>query len=80
MTKSVGKGTREQIKCCGCEGKHVYKYCPQRGDRMRNVHNLQEASTLEDVGRNISRTYAALDNKQVDNQSNMIEVEGKIFS
>jgi hypothetical protein len=30
------------------------------------------------MGRNVPRIYAALDNKQVEFQSHMIEVEGKI--
>ena len=30
------------------------------------------------MGRNVPRIYAMLDNKQVEFQSNMIEVEGKI--
>ena len=58
----------------------MYKGFPQRGDRMRNVHNLQEASTVQNVGKNISRIYATLDNRQAENQSNIIEVEGKIFN
>ena len=45
---------------------------------MRNVHNIHEASTMEDVGRNIPKIYSTLDNRQENDQSNMIEVEGKI--
>ena len=78
MTKSIGKGTRRQVKCWGCEGNHMYKEKPERGDRMKNMHNLQEASIVEDVGMNISRMYVVLYNIQVDHHSNMIEVEGKI--
>ena len=33
---------------------------------------------MEDMGRNVPRIYAALDNKQVEFQSHMIEVEGMI--
>ena len=45
---------------------------------MRIMRNIQEASIVEDVTRNIQRIYAALDNRQVYFQSNMIEVVGKI--
>jgi hypothetical protein len=45
---------------------------------MRTVHNIQEAKIVEDMGGNMPRIYAALDNKQVEYQSPMIEVEGNI--
>jgi hypothetical protein len=45
---------------------------------MRTVHNIQEAETVEDMGGSMPRIYAALDNKQEEYQSPMIEVEGKI--
>ena len=48
------------------------------GGRMRNVHNLQEASTVGNVARNILRIYVVLDNRHAKYQSNMIEVEDKI--
>ena len=47
---------------------------------MRNVHNLQEGGTMYDVGKNIPKIYASLDKRQVDHQSNMIEVEDKIVN
>jgi hypothetical protein len=34
--------------------------------------------TMEDMGRNVPRIYATLDNKQAEFQSHMIEVEGMI--
>jgi hypothetical protein len=45
---------------------------------VRVVHNVQQARTLEDMGRRVLRIYASLENKQVEFQSHMIEVEGKI--
>jgi hypothetical protein len=39
------------------------------------VHNIQEATTVEDMG----RIYAALDDRQGEYQSNMIEAEGKFI-
>jgi hypothetical protein len=52
----------------------MYKDFPCRKDRVKTVHNFQEATTVEDMG----RIYAALDDRQVEYLSNMIEVEGKI--
>jgi len=37
-----------------------------------------EASIVGDVARTIPRIYVALDNRQADHQSTMIEIEGKI--
>jgi hypothetical protein len=45
---------------------------------VRIVHNLQQGETVEYMGRNVTRIYAALDNKKADFQSHMIEVEGMI--
>ena len=42
------------------------------------VHNLQEASTVGDVGRSLHRINAVMDGRQVDHQSSMVEIEGKI--
>jgi hypothetical protein len=42
------------------------------------VHNVKQAEIVEDIGRNVPRIYAALDNKQAKYQSHMIEVEGMI--
>jgi hypothetical protein len=79
MTDSLGKRPRQQpIKCWGCEGDHMYKYCPHRGDKMKTLHSIKQEETIEDVGKSMPRIYAALDNRQADYQSHMIEVEGKI--
>jgi hypothetical protein len=56
----------------------MYRDCPHRGEKVRIVHNVQQAETVEDMGRSVPRIYAALDNKQAEFQSHMIEVEGMI--
>jgi hypothetical protein len=45
---------------------------------MRTVHNIKEDETMEDMGGNMARICATLDNKKKKYQSPMIEVEGKI--
>jgi hypothetical protein len=52
--------------------------CPHRGEKGRTIHNVQQVETMEDVGRNVPRIYASLDNKQEKYQSHVIEVEGMI--
>jgi hypothetical protein len=79
MTYFLRKRPRQHpIKCWGCEGDHLYKDCPHKGDRMRTMHNIQEVDIVDDMGRSIPRIYPALDNNQPEYQSHMIEVEGKI--
>jgi hypothetical protein len=66
------------MQCWGCKGDHRFRDCPHRGKKGRDIHNVQRAETLEDMGRNVSSIYATLDNKQAEYQSHMIEVEGMI--
>jgi F0F1-type ATP synthase beta subunit len=56
----------------------MFKYFPHRGEKVRIVHNVQQVETMEDMGRNVPSIYAALENKQEEYQSHMIEVEGMI--
>jgi hypothetical protein len=56
------------IQCWGCKGDHMYRDFPRRGEKGRIVHNVQQAKTVEDMGRNVPRIYAAMDNKQVEYQ------------
>jgi hypothetical protein len=66
------------IQCWGCQGNHKYRDCPHKNGKVRVVHNVQQDETVEDMGSRIPRIYAALDNKQDEFQSHMIEVEGMI--
>jgi hypothetical protein len=79
MSETLGKLPRQQpMKCCGCEGDRMYRYFPHRGEKVRIVHNVQLTETIEDMGISMPRIYAALDNKEAEFESHMIEVEGKI--
>jgi hypothetical protein len=66
------------IQCWGCKENHKYRYCPHKNGKARVVHNVQQAKTVEDMDNRMPRIYVALDNKQVEFQSHMIEVEGMI--
>jgi hypothetical protein len=66
------------MECWGCKGNHRYRDCLHRNYKARTVHTVQHAETVEDMGSRMSRIYAALDNKQAEFQSHMIEVEGTI--
>jgi hypothetical protein len=66
------------IQCWGCKGDHMFRYCPHRGEKVRSVHNVQQAKTVANMDRNVPRIYVALDNKKAEYQSHVIEVEGMI--
>jgi hypothetical protein len=79
MAEVGGQRPRQTpMQCWGCNGDHKYRDCPHRKDKVRVVHSVQQEETVEDMGRRAPRIYAALDNKQVEFQSHMIEVEGMI--
>jgi hypothetical protein len=42
----------------------MYRYCPRRREKVRIVHNVQQFDIVEDMGRNVPRIYASLDNKK----------------
>ena len=69
--------TRHPVQCWGCGGPHYVKNFPQRKgtDQISQIH---EASTVGDVARSIPRINAALDDRQAEYQSTMVEFEGKI--
>jgi hypothetical protein len=53
----------------------MFRDFPHRGEKVRIVHNVQQDEIVENMGRNVPRIYASLDNKQAQYQSHMIEVE-----
>jgi hypothetical protein len=54
----------------------MYKDFSHRKDKVKTMHNIQEATIIEYM----QRIYATLDDRQAEYQSNMIEVEGKIIN
>jgi hypothetical protein len=56
----------------------MFRDCPHRGEKVMNIYNVQQSEIVEEMGRNVPRIYATLDNKQAEYQSHMIEVEGMI--
>jgi len=76
-TKKFGDNPREPLKCWECGEPHLRTNCPCMNLKTKSVvHNLQEASTVGDVGRSLHRINAALDGRQADHQSSMVEIEG----
>ena len=56
----------------------MFRDCLHRGEKVRTIHNVQQVEIVEDMGINVPRIYASMDNKKEKYQSHMIEVEGMI--
>ena len=52
--------------------------CPLKNESARPAYNIQEAETVGQVARAVPRIYAALEDRQADHQSTVVEVAGKI--
>jgi hypothetical protein len=79
MAEVGGKRSRQEpIQCWSYKGEHKYRDCPHKIGKVRVFHNVQQAEMVEDMGRRVPRIYEALENKQDEFQSQMIEVEGMI--
>ena len=78
-TKKFGDSSREPLKCWECGEPHIRRNCPHLNtENITAVHNLQEASTVGDVGRSLHHINATVDGQQADQQSSVVEIEGKI--
>ena len=54
------------IQGWGCGGNHLYRDCPHGNAKPRNIHNIEEETTIEDVARSTHKIYVALEiNKQI---------------
>jgi len=69
---------KETVKCWECGGSHYYKYCPLRGNN--NVKTIQEATTVGEQARSTPKNNASLENRQVDHQTSIVEIEGMIHN
>ena len=52
--------------------------CPLENGYVRQAHNIQEVETVGQIARTVFRIYAALEDRQPNHQSMVVEVEGKI--
>ena len=54
--------------------------CPLKNESARSAYNIQEAEIMGQVARAVPRIYAALEERQADHQSNVVEVEVRLLN
>ena len=52
--------------------------CPLKNESARLAYNIQEEETVDQVATTVPRIYAALEDRQEDHQSTVVEVASKI--
>jgi hypothetical protein len=73
-TKKFGDISRELVKCWECGEIHLRRNYPCLISANKTVfHNLQEALMVGDVGRSLHRINVAIDGRQADHQSSVVE-------
>jgi hypothetical protein len=74
--KKFGDNPHKPLKCWECRETHLRRNCPRLSSTNRTVvHNLQEASTVGDVGRSLHWINVAIDGRLT---TSLVEIEGKI--
>ena len=56
----------------------MHRNCPLENENARPAYNIPEVETMGQVVRVVPRIYAALEDRQEDHQSTVVEVVGKI--
>ena len=69
---------KESIKCWECNGPHYASVCPNWKKIVSDIHTIQEEMIVGDLVRKSGRINAALEKRQADYQTSMVEVEGKL--
>ena len=62
----------------GVQWPHYALVCPNRKKPNSNIHTVQDEMTVGEFARTMPRINAALENRQADYQTSMVEVEGKL--
>ena len=72
------KKPKEPLKCWGCEGPHLRRYCPLENRNEGQVPSTQEAEIVGQEAVTISKICAVLEDHQEGHNSTVVEVEGDI--
>ena len=67
------------MQCWICGKYHCKKYFPLYQGGRPKLYSAHEAQIVGDVGHNIPKIYALVDNKKTDHHESIIEMEGKLY-
>ena len=56
----------------------MHRNCPLENENASPAYNIQEEKIVGQVARVVPRIYAALEDREDDHQSSVVEVTGKI--
>jgi hypothetical protein len=76
--KKTTNNVREPLKCWECGKPHLLRNFPYNNFSNKTIRNIQEATTVGDIGKSIHKINAALDGRKEDHQSTILEIEGKV--
>ena len=65
---------KEPVKCSECQGPHYAKHNPNRKGNFSNIHTIYKEEIVGDVANKMPRINAALENRQANHQTSMVEV------
>ena len=69
---------KKPIKCWECNGPHYASVCPNRKKTGNNIHTIHDEMTVGELARTMPRINVALENRQAEYHTSMVEVEGMI--
>lgn len=70
-----GAKERGLPKCWGCCEPHLLRDCPHNPRSDQNIQVFHEATIMNDIARNIPRKKEALEDRQEEHQSIIIDME-----
>ena len=69
---------RKPLRCWGCGGDHLIKYCPHQSRNEGQVPNTEGPETVDQEEGTNPKICVVLEDHQEDHQSSVVEVEGEI--
>ena len=76
--KGVLVTPKEPLKCSECGEPHLRINFPRFNGESKMLHNIQEASTVGEIGKNYHIINASLKDQQAYHHSAIMEIEGAI--
>jgi hypothetical protein len=64
-------GASNPLTSWGCRGEHMFENCPNKN---KALHNIQEATIVNNAACTICKIYASLEDFQADHQFAVIEL------